>query len=350
MRRESTNDKILRLFNEGWDAERIAQEVTIPVGSVNSILERRVEGYSEILLQKSIAANKARTAAKEEALKAEREAQEALEAKQNKYSNAPRPAVQSNVDPDDFFKSDIDGLLVGNYKKKLSEPEESVNILTKKENRNLLTGSSEEATMDDAIVPANRIMPEEAAEEAEEEVAAEEAVEEEPTEETAEEAAEASEEIEEAAEEEAEESAEEEAVEEPSEEETAEDEADEAVEEPIVESEETVMEFSPNASATEKIAMFAKAQIEENEAKIASANQQITSLNGQIEDADAQVAAVNAEIEAVKAQLEAQLAALNGQLDALGEQKVALNEQISSLNEQISVLEADNDQYRAIIK
>ena len=68
-RNETTNDKIVRLFNEGWEAQKIADFIKMPIGSVNSILERRVEGYADLLSKKSIEASKARQAAKEEELR-----------------------------------------------------------------------------------------------------------------------------------------------------------------------------------------------------------------------------------------------------------------------------------------
>lgn len=319
-RNESTNDKIVRLFNEGWEAERIADDVKIPVGSVNSILERRVEGYADLLAKKSLEANKARTAAKEEALRREREKQEALEAKQAKYSTAKKPTL---VNPDDFFNSDLDGMLVGNYKQKITEPEkETVNILTADENRNLLTAGLEE---------------EEAVEEVVEEEIVEEAVPEEIPEEI-------------------------------TEEEVIEEVSEEVCEEPVKAEETAVpvieVDANPMAAASQKMALFAKAQIAENEQKIESINALIADITAKITASDQQNEAVKTKISAIDDEIQEiyqKISELNEKISSLEEEKTALeNEggedtteftaQVSAYNEQITALKTENEEFRAFIK
>ncbi len=302
-RNESTNDKIVRLFNEGWEAERIADDVKIPVGSVNSILERRVEGYADLLAKKSLEANKARTAAKEEALRREREKEEALEAKQAKYSSASKKPTL--VNPDDFFNSDLDGMLVGSYKQKITEPEkETVNILTADENRNLLTGGMEEK--------------------------AEEVVEEAPV-------------VEEV----------------PAPAPVAETVAPAPAPVPAVE-----VDANPMATASQKMALFAQAQIAENDTKIEGINaliadvmekinaseQQNEAVKGQIADIDDQIKALYDEIAALSAQIKA-FEDRKSELESSGAADTTeLNAQVAAYNEQITALKAENEQYRAFIK
>lgn len=285
-RNESTNDKILRLYNEGWEPEQIAEEVTIPVGSVNSILERRIEGYAEILAKKSLEANKARTAAKEEALRKEREAQEALEAKQAKYSSAPKK-TSTIVNPDDFFNSDLDGMLVGSYKEKLKAPEEEhVNILTADENTNILTEDFVEETAEEVV------------EETAEEIA--------PT--------------------------------------------------PVVE--------NPTASVSQKLALFAQAQIAENESKIEAINAEIEKISNALSQSESAVADTNAQIDEISqkiADLNSQLAEINAQIANLETEKAdlsakaqdndiaELNSKIAGYNEQITALKAENEQFREMM-
>ena len=309
-RNESTNDKIVRLFNEGWEAERIADDVKIPVGSVNSILERRVEGYADLLAKKSLEANKARTAAKEEALRREREKEEALEAKQAKYSAAKKPTL---VNPDDFFNSDLDGMLVGNYKQKITEPEkETVNILTADENRNLLTGGLEE-TKEEVVEEAPVV----------EEVPAPA-----PVEETVAPA-------------------------------PAPIPAPAPAPAPAIE-----VDANPMATASQKMALFAQAQIAENDtkieginaliadvmAKISASEQQNEAVKGQIADIDGQIKALYDEIAALSAQIKA-FEERKSELENSGAADTSeLDAQVAAYNEQITALKAENEQYRAFIK
>lgn len=299
-RNESTNDKIIRLYNEQWEPERIAEEVQLPVGSVNSILERRIEGYAEILAQKSLAANKARTAAKEEALRQQREAEEALEAKQARYS-AEKSKPTQTVNPDDFFNSNLDGMLVGSYKQKITEPEkESVNILTAEENRNILTGGTvnEPVAEKAPVAEAAPVSPA-------------------------------------------------------------------AVPTPSVAPVSVEIDANPAATASQKMALFAQAQIAENDAKIEQINAAITEVLAVVNANNAQTAAVNGEIESVNAQineLTQQIIAINSQIEALKSKKAELetaaavdtnaelNVKIAAYNEQITALKTENEQYRAFIK
>lgn len=148
-RSESTNDKIVRLYNEGWTAERIAEEITISTGAVNSILERRIEGYAEYLAKKSLATNKAKTAAKEEsAKKAAKERSEAEAAKAKEAAKAVKAAEEASAPG---------GMLVESYKQEQTEPkEEQVTLLTSEEKANLLTGDLPEAAKEPARTPARR--------------------------------------------------------------------------------------------------------------------------------------------------------------------------------------------------
>lgn len=317
-RNESTNDKIVRLFNEGWEAERIADDVKIPVGSVNSILERRVEGYADLLAKKSLEANKARTAAKEEALRREREKEEALEAKQAKYSSANKKSTL--VNPDDFFNSDIDGMLVGNYKQKITEPEkETVNILTADENRNLLTGGLVE-TVEEVVEEAPVV--EETAPVVEEAPAPA------PVVETVAPA-------------------------------PAPVPAPAPAPAPAIE-----VDANPMATASQKMALFAQAQIAENETKIEGINALIADVMTKISASEQQNEAVKGQIADIDGQIKAlydEIAALSAQIKAFEERKSELensgaadtselNAQVAAYNEQITALKAENEQYRAFIK
>ncbi len=148
-RSESTNDKIVRLYNEGWTAERIAEEITISTGAVNSILERRIEGYAEYLAKKSLATNKAKTAAKEEsAKKAAKEQSDTEAAKAKEAAKAVKAAEEASAPG---------GMLVESYKQEQTEPkEEQVTLLTSEEKANLLTGDLPEAAKEPARTPARR--------------------------------------------------------------------------------------------------------------------------------------------------------------------------------------------------
>jgi len=314
-RNETTNDKIVRLFNEGWEAQKIADFIKMPIGSVNSILERRVEGYADLLSKRNIEANKARQAAKEEELRRQREKEEQLEAKQAQYSGVPKKPVL--VNPDDFFKGDLDGMLVGGYKNKVAEAEkETVNLLTAEENRNLLTADYEEN-----------------AEEAEDVI-----------EDVAEEIAEEVEEAEE-----------------------AEEEADLVSEEELelVEEEAPAQESeAAPATATQKMALFAQAQIAENDEKIESVKAQLAEIVAKINESNEKNALVSEQISEIDGQIAAiyeEMEALNQKIAALeerkgelenegGEDTTELSAQADAFNEQISALEAENEQYRAFIK
>lgn len=306
-RTESTNDKILRLFNEGWEAEQIAEEVTIPVGSVHSILERRIEGYAELLQKKSLEANKARTAAKEEALRKEKEAQDALEAKQAKYSNAKKKTAPA-VNPDDFFNSDIDGMLVGDYKQKSSEGEEQKpNILTAEENRNLLTADYVEPVKEEEPAPKPKSAPKPASKPA-------------------------------------------------------------PASAPVVEATPApaVNIPSPQESASQKIALFAQAQIDENDGKIKLIESEIAKVakeiaeneksakdvDGQIEKLDSDIQRFIKQVEVLKAQI-AELEEKKKEISANSASSAniaSLNQKIAVFNEQITALKAENEQFRALIK
>lgn len=157
-RSESTNDKIVRLYNEGWTAERIAEEITISTGAVNSILERRIEGYAEYLAKKSLATNKAKTAAKEEsAKKAAKERSEAEAAKDQSETEAAKAKEAAKAVKAAEEASAPGGMLVESYKQEQTEPkEEQVTLLTSEEKANLLTGDLPEAAKEPARTPARR--------------------------------------------------------------------------------------------------------------------------------------------------------------------------------------------------
>ncbi len=247
-RTESTNDRIVRLYQEGSTAERIADEVAMSVGAVNNVLERRIPGYAEFLAKKSLAMNKAKAAAKEEAAKAEAEAQR-LEA-EKKLENAEAAG----------------GMLVENYKQSINAPEaEPVSILTGEAHEsNILTEEFDQPTeeKDKTVVESEPEVVEGESTSAEDETAdLEELLK------LAKEA-EAAEEI-------------------PVEKLRAEDVNEYAAAEAAVEereekemtSYENIESADPAAKAAQKIALFAKAQIEENDAKIAKLTAQIAELN-----------------------------------------------------------------------
>lgn len=137
-RSESTNDKIVRLYNEGWTAERIAEEITISTGAVNSILERRIPGYAEYLAKKSLETNKAKTAAKEKAAEEAAEEAAAKATEETEAKTIKETPVKAAVPA---APAKDDGMLVEDYKQQQTEPKkENVNILTSPGNTNLLTG------------------------------------------------------------------------------------------------------------------------------------------------------------------------------------------------------------------
>ena len=256
----------MRLYQEGSTAERIADEVTMSVGAVNNVLERRIPGYAEFLAKKSLALNKAKTAAKEEAARAEAEAMRLEEEKKSEK------AEQTG------------GLLVESYKQAQNEPEpEPVSILTAgSDSAAILTSEEEKETKTDGLDELLRL-----AEEAKKQETAknpyaapvseppQETVKaaEEPVKKPAAKAAEV--EIKPEVEVKAESAK------------PARTAARRAAKTTAAESEEVKMSSlennvtggDPAAKAAQKIALFAKAQIDENDAKIKALSAQIAEIN-----------------------------------------------------------------------
>ena len=318
-RNETTNEKILRLYNEGWDAEKIAKEVNIPTGSVHSILERRIDGYSELQIKNRLAASKAKLQEKETAEALKKKYEEELETRYSGVKKAPE------AKPEDIFDIDLKGgMLIENYKQQLNEP--------KPDNVAILTGNDKPSLLTEGYGEENAVKFEETAEDIVSEYtsvkSADEAEDEQDIPEEAEEINEA-----------------EEIFENEETEETV------VAEDTSVEREENVMDM--NSTAAQKITLFAQAQISENEEKIAAINEQLIPIKDEILLGEAEISDINSQITDITSQIEelnAKLTELNERIAPVNEKIASLNEEASSLNEQTDNLTDENEQFRALMK